>query len=299
LLSDEEKLKIRRENMAKAIEAKKQKNDITRTLKEKKKELTQIELERQKKELEEIQRQIELKQQIKAKPVKKVVKQIIEEDDEESEPEEQIIVRRKKKPVSVPADRGRWMQLVFRVVASTTPSSDDGILQMWRRWENESSFTQFHNLNNLPFRIGSGEPDGWHNGYLMGWANAAYPEDTQWMLDDFTVSTTSLISSDTDPPTLSALGPSGEYAKFTYSLDMEVETDEVATCRYSHGAATTWANMTAFGTTGGTSHSETTATWPGLLRQSCYKCQDAELNESAASCTTYWVEPEPKQPVRH
>jgi hypothetical protein len=102
LLSNEEKLKIRRENMAKAIEAKKQKNDITRTLKEKKKELTQIELERQKKELEEIQRQIELKQQIKAKPVKKVVKQIIEEDDEESEPEEQIIVRRKKKPVSVP-----------------------------------------------------------------------------------------------------------------------------------------------------------------------------------------------------
>lgn len=48
--------------------------------------------------------------------------------------------------ISVPADRDRWMQLVFRVVDLTTTSSNDGVLQMWRRWENESSFTQFHNL---------------------------------------------------------------------------------------------------------------------------------------------------------
>lgn len=133
LLSDEEKRAIRVQNMQKAIEAKKKKNEITKTLKEKKKELTQIELEKQKKELEEIQRQIELKKQqdakqARAKPVKKIVKQIIEEDDDESEPEEQIIVRRKKKPASVPVvHEDDYSQLV----------KQSAVEQLQKRLENE------------------------------------------------------------------------------------------------------------------------------------------------------------------
>lgn len=106
--------------------------------------------------------------------------------------------------IATPADQGRWMQLVFRVVASTSPSSNDGILQMWRRWASDSSFKQFHNRSNLNFGIGAGEPNGWHNGYLMGWSNGTYSVDTQWMLDDFAISSTSLLDSNEStlsPPT--------------------------------------------------------------------------------------------------
>lgn len=132
LLSDEEKRAIRLQNMQKAIEAKKKKNEITKTLKEKKKELSQIELDKQKKELDEIQKQIELKRQQDAKqkpakPVKKVVKKIIEEDDEESEPEEQIIVKRKKKPAMPVVNEDDYSHLI----------KQSAVEQLQKRLENE------------------------------------------------------------------------------------------------------------------------------------------------------------------
>ena len=40
----------------------------------------------------------------------------------------------------------RWMQLVFHVKCSTSIGADDGIIQMWRRWSDESSFTKIHEL---------------------------------------------------------------------------------------------------------------------------------------------------------
>ena len=105
LLSDEEKRAIRVKNMQKAILAKQAKNDITKTLKEKKKELSNVELDRQKRELEDIKEQIELKKQelanskSKKAPVKRPKArpvEVEEYDDEDSEPEEQVIVRHKK-----------------------------------------------------------------------------------------------------------------------------------------------------------------------------------------------------------
>ena len=140
--------------------------------------------------------------------------------------------------ISVPADRDRWMQLVFRVVASSSTTSNDGILQMWRRWEGESSFTQFHNKNNLNFGIGSGEPNGWHAGYLMGWSNATYTEDTQWLLDDFTVSTTSLldVSDNSTPDTTPPTSPTNLAANATSSSNITVSwtaaTDNIGVVRY-------------------------------------------------------------------
>lgn len=139
--------------------------------------------------------------------------------------------------------------------------------------------------------------------FETGWMNSvASGSGGRWYMDELIIADAlvGMISGgDTTAPVLSAINPSGAYAQATTSVNLVVTTNEASTCRYSHGAATTWENMTEFGTTGSTSHSQSVATWPGLVRQSCYKCQDAELNESAASCTTYWVEPEPKQPVRH
>ncbi len=96
--------------------------------------------------------------------------------------------------ISVPQDRDRWMQVVYQLVASTSSVSNDGAIRFWRRWENESTFTKLHELTGLNLPICGTCPNGWHAGYLMGWANATYTEDTQWMLDDFTVATSSLLA---------------------------------------------------------------------------------------------------------
>lgn len=106
--------------------------------------------------------------------------------------------------ITIPADRGRWMQLVFNIKAATDSTSNDGHLKMWRRWSNESSFTQIHNVLNLNMPSKAGYPNGWKQGYLNGYANAAYAEQTDWYIDDFTISTTSLLDSGNEeisPPT--------------------------------------------------------------------------------------------------
>lgn len=95
--------------------------------------------------------------------------------------------------IDVPSDRGRWMQICFRCKVATTKSSDDGILQMWRRWSGETSWTQFHNITNADMGPPDAGSPGWLNGYVMGWANNGYAELTEFLLDDFTVSERSLL----------------------------------------------------------------------------------------------------------
>jgi hypothetical protein len=140
-LSDEEKLKIRRENMRKAIEAKQQKNDITKSLKEKKKELTKVELEQKKKELEELEQRLEEKKQEearllssrrtkpKAQPTKpKKVVEVEDYDDEEDDPEEEKIIVKRKKNKSLPiVNEEDYTQLI----------KQSAVEQLQKRLENE------------------------------------------------------------------------------------------------------------------------------------------------------------------
>ncbi len=109
--------------------------------------------------------------------------------------------------IKVPEDRGRWMEVVYRVKASSNAGTSDGEIEFWRRWENESSFTQIHDVENALLPIPSAGPNGWSEGYIMGWANAPYSQDTEWLLDGFHVATSSLLEqgateSRPEPPTL-------------------------------------------------------------------------------------------------
>lgn len=103
--------------------------------------------------------------------------------------------------ISVPADRGRWMQVVIHAKASTSSGSNDGVIQLWRRWSNETSFTQLHNYTTANFSPVANS--GWRYGYLMGWANAPYAEETEWLIDDMTIANESLlaVSGSQTPPT--------------------------------------------------------------------------------------------------
>ena len=110
--------------------------------------------------------------------------------------------------INVPNDRGRWMKVVMHVKASSQPSQSDGVIELWRRWENESTFTKVHDTKTANLPVPSGGPDGWASGYVLGWANAEYSELTEWLVDEFTVSTTSLLTESPNteaipkPPTL-------------------------------------------------------------------------------------------------
>lgn len=87
------------------------------------------------------------------------------------------------------SDQGRWMELCFHVKAASTTSSNDGVIELFRRWEGES-WTLLH--QDIAADIGppSGGPNGWKNGYLMGWSNPGYSAQTDFWLDDIQFSAT-------------------------------------------------------------------------------------------------------------
>ena len=94
--------------------------------------------------------------------------------------------------ISYPADQGRWMQVVLHVKAATSTDSNDGIIEMHRRWEDESSFTQIHYTNTADIGVPSGL-DAFAFGYFMGWSNPAYTDQTEWIIDDVEFSSESLL----------------------------------------------------------------------------------------------------------
>lgn len=101
--------------------------------------------------------------------------------------------------ITVPDDRGRWMKIVIHAKTETQPGAKDGIMRVWRKWENEAVYTLTHDLADLPLKQATTEP-GFRHGYLMGWANAPYEKDTEFLIDLFSVSETSLLDDSTISP---------------------------------------------------------------------------------------------------
>ena len=93
--------------------------------------------------------------------------------------------------ISVPDDRGRWMHVVARVKAASSSNSNDGIIQFYRRWESENSYTKIHEKTNADTWDDSSSEQGISQGYVLGWANDAYNTDTEWLIDHFAVDTES------------------------------------------------------------------------------------------------------------
>lgn len=105
--------------------------------------------------------------------------------------------------IRVPDDRGRWMQVVIRMKPATASGANNGTIQFYRRWSNESTFSLLYSKTTARFYEGG---QGIKAGYLMGWANDPYAQETEWLLDGFTVAPTSLLndSSTSTPPDTSS-----------------------------------------------------------------------------------------------
>lgn len=93
--------------------------------------------------------------------------------------------------IRVPDDRGRWMQVVIRMKPATASGANNGTIQFYRRWSNESTFSLLYSKTNARFYEGG---QGIRAGYLMGWANDPYDQETEWLLDKFTVAPDSLLT---------------------------------------------------------------------------------------------------------
>lgn len=105
--------------------------------------------------------------------------------------------------INVSTDRGRWMQVAIRMRPATASGANNGVIEFYRRWSNESTYTLLYRKTNARFYEGG---QGIHEGYLMGWANDPYTSATDWLLDDFTVSAESLVTG-TSPVTAPPSAP--------------------------------------------------------------------------------------------
>lgn len=89
-------------------------------------------------------------------------------------------------------DRGKWMHIVHRIRLSSAPGAADGVLQMWVKKQGASTYTQLHNRTNAVIRPAGGG-NGFRAGYLMGWSNSGWDQETTFYLDDFKISRSSLL----------------------------------------------------------------------------------------------------------
>lgn len=96
--------------------------------------------------------------------------------------------------IRYPEDQGRWMQVVLYAKISSSPEASDGETKIWRRWEGEAEYTLISESVGRNFVPPESGPQGWGGGYIMGWSNSGYEENTEFLVDEFTVSTTSLLN---------------------------------------------------------------------------------------------------------
>lgn len=93
-------------------------------------------------------------------------------------------------------DRGRWMQVAIHVKMASSASAGDGVFALYRRWQGEESFEKIFGYSDWDnYHVGGNR--GFAHGYLMGWANATQAQDSEWLLDDFVVTTESLLDTPT------------------------------------------------------------------------------------------------------
>lgn len=95
--------------------------------------------------------------------------------------------------IRYPDDQGRWMQVLLYAKMSSSATADDGETRIWRRWEGEQDYTLIAESLERGFVEPAAGPAGWAAGYVMGWSNSGYAEDTEFLLDEFTLSVTSLL----------------------------------------------------------------------------------------------------------
>ncbi len=85
------------------------------------------------------------------------------------------------KPFITESDLGTWVRLRWHFKVSETSSSQDAVMRLWKNGSLVISKTNFNLWN--------GSDNGFQKGYLMGWHNSGYNQQTNLYLDNFKVYT--------------------------------------------------------------------------------------------------------------
>ena len=87
--------------------------------------------------------------------------------------------------ITIPQDRGKWMRIAVKITTATTNESLDGSMEVWRKWEGEADFTKEFDFQNRGITRSAETGNGFMSGYLLGYANSPYAEDTEFFIDNF------------------------------------------------------------------------------------------------------------------
>lgn len=83
-------------------------------------------------------------------------------------------------------DRGKWIEVIFHIKVASS-ANNDGIIELWKNGE------KYFNIQNLPNHSQLGF-NYFDKGYLLGWANSGFDEETIFYIDNVVFSTNKISS---------------------------------------------------------------------------------------------------------
>lgn len=105
--------------------------------------------------------------------------------------------------IRIPEDRGTWIEFVFHVRLASAAARNDGVIQTWIRREGESDYIPLHDRTDAPL-YSSAQTGGFAQGYMMGWSNSGFAEETTFYVDDLEFSSSSLLVEPKPPGNLTS-----------------------------------------------------------------------------------------------
>lgn len=84
------------------------------------------------------------------------------------------------------ADRGKWMRVLLHFKLASA-ANNDGVAQYWKTPESGARIQILNKTNGAWYESGS---PGFNNGYLLGYANAGFTQNTKLYIDNIVFSTT-------------------------------------------------------------------------------------------------------------
>lgn len=185
---------------------------------------------------------------------------------------------------------GNWHSHEIRIKYNTD-GGYDGVAQYWFdgvlrhttndiRWGTQSNI----GLNRFGVGIGNVSDTPW---YMSEWT--AFQFDDVVLADEYI----GPISSGAAPILSDPLPPSGtKMEKTTTTTTIGVTTDIAASCRWGGRPSLAWEDLTAFSTTGGTTHSSALPVVAGGVYQMCARCFTTSYSDDF--CTSFSVDAKPK-----
>lgn len=89
------------------------------------------------------------------------------------------------------ADRGKWVRIVVHYKYAS-PTNNDGIAEIWKTRDGVTE--KILNIRNGAWYVPG--QSGFNRGYLLGWANSGFTEQTVFYIDNIAFSTQSLLGGD-------------------------------------------------------------------------------------------------------